>query len=126
MRRTAITDERIIAADDERVTFHYTDTATQARKECTLDAAEFMRRYLQHVPPPGQHRVRYFGWLHPATKARRLKIETLLAFVIVVKAKAAEPPPWHLRCPHCGEFALVQTGSLARAPPACAGKVSRR
>ena len=119
VRRTAITDERIIAADDERVTFRYTDTATQTRKECTLEAAEFMRRYLQHVPPPGQHRVRYFGWLHPAARARRLKVETLLAVVIVVQEQMAAPPPWHLRCRHCGEFALVQTGSLARAPPAC-------
>jgi len=74
------------------------------------------------VPPPGQHRVRYFGWMHPAAKARRLKVETLLAVVIVVKAPAAEPPPWHLRCPHCGVFALVKTGNLARGPPTCARK----
>ena len=56
----------------------------------------------------------------PAAKARRLKVETLLAVVIVVKEKTAELPPWHLRCLHCGEFALVRTGALARAPPACA------
>ncbi len=91
VRRTAITDEPIIAADDERVTFRYTDTATQRRKECTLDAAEFMRRYLQHVPLPGQHRVRYFGWLHPAARARRLKVETLLAVSIVLQEQTSEP-----------------------------------
>jgi hypothetical protein len=122
VHRTAISDERIRTADDEHVTFCYTDTATQQRKECTLSADEFMRRYLQHVPPPGQHRVRYFGWMHPAAKARRLKVETLLAVVIMVKAPAAEPPPWHLRCPHCGVFALVKTGNLARGPPTCARK----
>ena len=118
--RTAISDERIVAASDEAVTFRYTDSATQQRKTCTLKAEEFLRRYLQHVPPPGQHRVRYFGWLHPSAKARRLKVATLLAVAIVVKEKAAEPPAWHLRCPHCGAFALVKTGHLARAPPACA------
>jgi hypothetical protein len=122
VHRTAISDERIRTADDEHVRFCYTDTATQQRKECTLSADEFMRRYLQHVPPPGQHRVRYFGWMHPAAKARRLKVETLLAVVIMVKAPAAEPPPWHLRCPHCGVFALVKTGNLARGPPTCARK----
>ena len=119
VHRTAISAERILAATDESVTFCYTDTATQERRECTLSADEFMRRYLQHVPPPGQHRVRYFGWMHPAAKARRLKVETLLAVVIVVTARAAEPPPWHLRCRHCGEFALVRTGHLARGPPRC-------
>jgi hypothetical protein len=120
VHRTAISDERILAATNESVTFRYTDTATQARKECTLSAAEFMRRYLSHVPPPSQHRVRYFGWMHPAAKARRLKVETLLAVVIVVKAPEAQPPPWHLCCRHCGEFALVKTGNLARGPPTCA------
>ena len=125
--RTAISDERILAADDETVRFAYTDTKTQARRECTLSADEFMRRYLQHVPPPGRHRVRYFGWAHPAAKARRMKVETLLAKPIVVREKPAEPPPWHLRCPHCAQFSLVRVGTLARtggagparAPPAC-------
>jgi hypothetical protein len=117
--RTAISDERIVAADADAVTFRYTDSATQERKDCTLAADEFMRRYLQHVLPPGQHRVRYFGWLHPAAKARRLLVETLLAVVIVVRATIAAPPPWHLRCPHCAGFTLVRIGSLARAPPGC-------
>jgi hypothetical protein len=79
-----------------------------------------MRRYLQHVLPPGQHRVRYFGWMHPAARARRMKVETLLAVVIVVRAKADTPPPWHLCCPHCHAFTLVRIGRLARAPPVCA------
>ena len=117
--KTAISDERILAADDHAVTFCYTDSATQARKECTLPADEFMRRYLQHVLPPGQHRVRYFGWMHPAAKARRRKVETLLAVVIVVSEAPDTPPAWHLCCPHCHAFALVRIGRLARAPPAC-------
>ena len=118
--RTAISDQRILAADDHAVTFCYTDTATQAKKRCTLAADEFMRRYLQHVLPPGQHRVRYFGWLHPAAKARLAVVETLLAVVIVVRPKVAAPPPWHLRCPHCAAFTLVRVGRLPRGPPACA------
>jgi hypothetical protein len=119
--RTAISDERLVAADDQTVTFRYTDSATQQKKECTLGAAEFLRRYLQHVLPPGQHRVRYFGWQHPAAKPRRMLVETLLAKPILL----APPPPllqWHLRCPHCAAFALVRVGTLARqarAPPLC-------
>lgn len=121
--RTAISDERLAAADEESVTFRYTDSATQQRKVCTLSAAEFLRRYLQHVPPPGQHRVRYFGWLHPSAKLRRMKVETLLAKPIVVTATEPPLPQWHLRCPHCERFTLVCVGSLpkqARAPPVCA------
>jgi len=117
--RTAISDERIIAATDESVTFRYIDSATQRPEELTLPADEFMRRYLQHVPPPGQHRVRYFGWMHPAAKKRRLIVETLLAVIIVVRPRVDAPEPWHLRCPHCGTFTLVCVGRIPRSPPAC-------
>jgi predicted RNA-binding Zn-ribbon protein involved in translation (DUF1610 family) len=119
--RTAISDGRIVSASDQAVTLRYTDSATQQKKQCTLPSAEFLRRYLQHVLPPGQHRVRYFGWMHPAAKARRLLVETALAVPIVI-GQAPESPQWHLRCPHCGAFALVRTGTLARrarGPPNC-------
>ena len=115
--RTAISDERIIAANDTDVTFKYVDSATQQPGTCQLTAEEFMRRYLQHVLPPGFHRVRYFGWMHPAARARRSVVETLLAAVIVVRPPTAAPPPWHLQCKHCGAFALVQVDTIKRGPP---------
>lgn len=124
--RTAISDERIVEANDETVTFKYTDSATQQRRVCTVRATEFMRRYLQHVLPPGSHRVRYFGWMHPAAKTRRLKVATLLAVPIIVREVVPEPK-WHLRCPHCSaaeydRFTLVVVGRLPRQvrdPPGC-------
>lgn len=117
--RTAISDDRIIEANTQFVRFAYTDAETGAPRECSLQADEFMRRYLQHVLPPGLHRVRYFGWLHPSAKKRRLKVETFLAVPIVVRAKGDPPPLWHLRCPHCQTFTLVWIGRFARAPPTC-------
>lgn len=117
VKRTAISDERILSADDEAVRFCYTDSATHERREVTLSADAFMRRYLLHVPPPGQHRVRYFGWLHPAAKLRRMKVENLLAKVIVVRAGPPERPDWSRCCPHCRKFTLVCVGQLPRGPP---------
>lgn len=117
VKRTAISDNRIIEASDESVRFSYTDSDTHERRELELAADEFMRRYLQHVPPPGQHRVRYFGWLHPAAKLRRMKVENLLAKVIVVRARPPERPDWSRCCPHCGKFTLVCVGLLPRGPP---------
>jgi hypothetical protein len=118
--RTAISDQRIVQLDDHRVVFHYIDSATKQRRTCRLDADEFLRRYLQHVPPEGFHRVRYFGWMHPAAKRRRAIVETLVAAVILVRAKPENPPQWHLRCPHCHAFALIAIERIkpqARAPP---------
>ncbi|QYM78603.1 transposase [Horticoccus luteus] len=87
-----------------------------------LGAEEFLRRYLQHVPPAGQHRVRYFGWLYPAAQGRRMMVETVLRKPIVLAEPPPEAPRWHLRCPHCERFTLVRVGTLprqARAPPLC-------
>lgn len=119
VKRTAISDERLVRADEHAVVFTYRDSATDEPRVCTLSAEELLRRYLQHVPPPGQHRVRYFGWMHPSATARRAVVETLLAVVLVVRATLPRPP-WHLRCPHCHAFALVVCGVIARgarAPP---------
>ena len=127
VQHTAISDERILEATAEYVRFSYTDSRTQQRHQCRLAADEFLRRYLQHILPAGQHRVRYFGWLHPSAKRRRLLVENLLEKAIVVREKEAPPPRWHLRCPHCEQFTLVVVGRLKptvsngqrpiRAPP---------
>ena len=115
--RTAISDERILQASDEHVTFRYRGSDNQQSRTCTLTAEEFLRRYLQHVLPVGLHRVRYFGWLHPAAKARRMIVDTLLSIVICVRPKAVPAPSWHLRCPHCRQLTLVFQENLARGPP---------
>jgi hypothetical protein len=109
---------RIIELGDEQVRFRYRDTATGEQKQCTLDADEFMRRYLQHVLPAGVHRVRYFGWEHPAAGRRRRIVETLLEVEITVTAQV-EVVAWHLVCPHCQTQTLRYVGALprCRAPP---------
>ncbi len=104
VKRTAISDERLVRADDHEVVFTYRDSTSGAPRVAQLSADEFLRRYLQHVPPPGLHRVRYFGWLHPSATHRRAQVETLLAVALVVRAPTAAAP-WHRRCPHCQAFA---------------------
>ncbi|GAB5562935.1 MAG: hypothetical protein SynsKO_45820 [Synoicihabitans sp.] len=118
VQRTAISDQRVQALWDHEVRFGYRDSATGEQKTCTLRATEFMRRYLMHVLPVGVHRVRYFGWEHPAAGATRRKVETALEVEIVVVARVQEVQ-WHLQCRHCQTQTLICTGSLprARAPP---------
>ena len=83
----------------------------------TVCVSRVTRSVLRDVLPPGQHRVRYFGWMHPSAKKRRLIVETLLAVPIVVRPKAEPPPAWHRCCPHCGQFTLVVVAKLPRGPP---------
>ena len=67
--RVAFANSRLIGIDDGQVTFRYQDRAKRQWKTKTLPAAEFIRRFLQHVLPRGTHKVRYYG-KRPGERAR--------------------------------------------------------
>ena len=93
----------------------------------TLDADEFMRRFLLHVLPGGFHRIRHYGLL--ANAGRREHLARARELLHVVPA-AAEPSPETpvvsaaptFVCSHCGAaMIIVETfarGQPIRAPPA--------
>lgn len=78
--KTAIGNERILSCDDKQVTFKWRDYSDDNNEKImTLDAHEFIRRYLSHVLPDGFMRVRSFGLLANACKAKNIAlIRTLL------------------------------------------------
>ncbi|MBF0460683.1 MAG: transposase [Magnetococcales bacterium] len=59
--RIAITNSRILAMDDQTVTFRYKERKKRRWRKCRISGMEFMRRFLLHVLPKGFHKVRYFG-----------------------------------------------------------------
>jgi len=111
--RTALGRGRILRDQDGKITFAYKDSKDQQRHALTLPAREFLRRFLQHVLPKGFARVRYYGWLSPAAKARWERIRALLD---------GKPPALPTRpalaplCPHCAG-PLIWIATLTRAPP---------
>ena len=67
--RVAISNNRIISIDNGRVTFTYRDRQRNSEiKKITLDANEFIRRFLLHVLPKGLMKIRYFGFLSHTNK----------------------------------------------------------
>ena len=112
--QTALGSQRILADDGTRIQFRYRDSETGQSKTLTLAAEEFLRRFLQHVLPAGFQRVRYYGWLAAAAKARWARILALLDW-----KRPAPPEPTPLpppECPRCHQpMALVER--LPRAPP---------
>ena len=71
--RVAIANSRITAADSDSVSFRYKDYARGNRNRVmTLDAVEFLRRFLQHVLPDRFVRIRHYGFL--ANRARKEKL----------------------------------------------------
>src|SRR5712692_7422521 len=61
--RVAISNNRLRQLDNGNVTFFYKDSATEQVKHCSVSAAEFIRRFLQHVLPNRFIKVRYYGLL---------------------------------------------------------------
>lgn len=71
--RVAISNRRITAIEDGRVTFTYRDRKNNGCKTLTLGAHEFIRRFLRHVLPSGFVRIRHYGILANRGKRQRLK-----------------------------------------------------
>jgi hypothetical protein len=99
----------------------------------TLEAGEFMRRFLLHVLPSRFHRIRHYGLLANAT--RKVNIAHARQFLQPATdapsgAQATAPEAAPLRptfvCRHCGAAMTIidtfERGHAIRAPPACAGQ----
>lgn len=106
--RIAISDHRIVSYDNERVTFSYRPSGSKRERKMTVEAFEFIRRFLQHVLPKGFQKVRHYGFLSPSSKhsieeVRRLValhyglVPLLLARLLQVASTQSE-----MRCDECG------------------------
>ena len=124
--RVAISNSRLIALDKAGVTFKWKDYRIKGRdrlKTMTLDAAEFIRRFLLHVLPSGFHRIRHYGLFAGTVRARNIeRARQLLAAPKVSPESAhaeadseAETPSPARRCPCCGgRMIIVETFEGAR------------
>jgi hypothetical protein len=116
VHKTALGNHAVVADDDRTVTFRYTENRTHQRRQMTLPADEFLRRFLQHVPPKGFHRVRCFGLLGSTHRATLKGIQLLLMKRVAARTVPTRPAESrHLRCPHCGEQALALGRRLTAA-----------
>ena len=86
--RVAIANHRLVALEDGQVTFRYKEYQRGHRlRTLTLEAVEFLRRLMLHVPPCGFHRLRHFGFL--ANRVRQEK----LAQCRTLLGHATQPQP---------------------------------
>jgi len=78
--RVAISNDRIIKLEDDRVTIKYRDYADGDKiKEMPLATTEFIRRFLLHILPDQFFKIRYYGILSARTrKTKLLKCKELL------------------------------------------------
>jgi hypothetical protein len=85
--RVALSNDRILKIENGEVLLSYRDRKDGNRKKTvTLDAQEFIRRFLLHVLPDGFMRIRHFGFL-----ANRSKKQALAQCRRLLKIEAALP-----------------------------------
>jgi len=92
--RVAIGDHRIVSCDDGKVTFTYRRVGSNRPRKMTLEAMEFLRRFLQHVLPAGFQKVRHYGFLSPNSATSIEAVRCLVTMhngtIFTLLAKRAE------------------------------------
>lgn len=124
--RIAISNDRIVAIEKDHVLFRWRDYRDASRlKTKSLEATQFIRRFLLHCLPSGFMRIRHFGLL--ANRHRRQKLARCRE---LLGQPAPEPRPKEtaeaimlrltgrdiLACPHCRNGQLVVTAILEPQP----------
>jgi hypothetical protein len=104
--RVAISAARIADYDGQSVRIKYQKVGSAKWRFITLDAIEFMRRFLQHVLPHGFMKVRHFGFCSPncAVSLQRVREMICVLYELLRKRPVkASPPtkPKPLKCPRC-------------------------
>lgn len=138
--RIAISNHRLVSMDNGQVSFTYRDYQDgHARKTMTLEAEEFIRRFLLHVLPDGFVRIRYYGLLANRHRAEKLALcRKLLNMPEECREQIPQKLDWvdllitltgkdPLLCPKCQQGRLVRIQTLpatasapaphTRAPP---------
>ena len=129
--RVAIANSRLVDFSDGSVAFRWKDYRHEGKpKVMRLPAAEFTRRFLLHVLPPGLQRIRHYGLL--ANRTRDAKLERCRELLGVTPPAPTEQDPdedyrdRYLRltgvslvdCPACKRGRMVCIETLLPRPPA--------
>lgn len=121
--RVALSNDRILSVQNDQVTFTYRDRKDKDQlKSMTLEAQEFIRRFLLHVLPDGFMRIRHFGFLANRAKKHALaqcrKLLKLDAALPEIPKKSAHDLLLELtgidlnRCPSCHQGTMIVVAEL--------------
>ena len=113
--RVAISNYRIKTCEGGKVTFSYRDRRKETTEEITLEAVEFIRRFLLHVVPRNFMRIRHFGLF-----ANRCKKDNIALCLKLLEAEAEESGASR----SVEEIMLDLTGNDIRCCPLCKKGIS--
>jgi hypothetical protein len=112
--RVAISNSRLISANQTGVTFKWKDyriAGADRYKTMTLPTHEFIRRFLMHVLPGGFHRIRHYGLFANGGRADNIARARVLLGVLAPQTEDEdeddEAPVFPQPCPSCGGRMIV-------------------
>ncbi len=116
--KVAISNHRLVGMADGKVNFRWRDYRDHNREKImTLEASEFLRRFLLHVLPDGMCKIRYYGFLSNRKRKERLdRCRRLLS--VPEKPAETETLTWQemllelkgidvLLCPNCHKGRMI-------------------
>jgi hypothetical protein len=113
--RVAIANHRWLALEDGKVTFRLKDYRQGQRlTTLTLEAGEFIRRFLLHVLPDGFVRIRHFGFL--SNRHRSAKLARCRELLGVPHTPDPPPPDWTARYEALTGEPVDRSAELATKP----------
>jgi hypothetical protein len=127
--RVAISNRRLLSMEGGRVSFEWKDYADgNQTKIMTLDAVEFIRRFLLHILPGGFVRIRQFGFLANRARGKKLALCRVLIGAptapqndgVIVDRKRAEER-WLKPCPACDSGHMIPIRIFPPTRPIAAG-----
>ena len=117
--RVAISNNRLLDIAEGKVSFRYKDYRHDAQqKTMTLEAEEFIRRFLLHVLPEGFQRIRYYGFL-----ANRYREHKLARCRKLLDMPVSEPPASELSKDYRDRYEQLTGSSLLECPVCHQGRM---
>jgi hypothetical protein len=111
--RVTISNNRLLAIDHGKVTFRWKDYRHHDQpKTMTLEADEFIRRFLLHVLPDGFQRIRHYGFLGNRYRKAKLALCRQLLGVVIPAVTREDKPDYR-------DFYEKLTGKSLRDCPVC-------
>ena len=132
--RVAISNHRLVSLVDGKVTFSYKNRKTDQVQQTTIDAVEFIRRFLLHALPSGFVKIRHYGFLANRNRRKNLvKIRKLHGLSDIGKTakKSIEEMMQSLTgidinlCPCCGKGKMQIIGEIPKYAGTCANDIIR-
>jgi hypothetical protein len=136
--RVALSNERLVSLSGDQVTLRWRDSTDGKKiKLLTLEALEFIRRFLLHVLPDRFVKVRHYGLL--SNRSRKRNLERCRRLLGVWREEEAEECPqetWEELltrltgtdprvCPFCGQGKMIAREILPALGISPAGRISR-